>query len=73
MIGNYVDSDRLTQLKMLLKELAEGIDKKPGARDLAQLSKQYRETLREVEELEQSTASKDDELDRLLQPRWYAR
>lgn len=43
---------RLEQLKELLEILADEIDQRPGARDLAQLIKQYRETLKEIEELE---------------------
>lgn len=43
---------RLEQLKELLRILADEIDERPGARDLAQLSRQYRETLKEIEEIE---------------------
>ena len=65
MISNTIHSDRLTQLKSLLEILAEAIDRKPGARDLAQLSKQYRETLREIEELE-AAENIDDPISDLL-------
>ena len=58
-----VNGSRAEQLKSLLGILAEAIDKKPGARDLASLSKQYRETLKEIEELEDT---KPDELEKLL-------
>ena len=44
--------DRVDQLRNLLDILAEKINSDPGARDLAQLAKQYRETLKEIEELE---------------------
>jgi hypothetical protein len=43
---------RLEQLRELLEILADEIDQRPGARDLAQLSRQYRDTLKEIEELE---------------------
>lgn len=65
------EKDRFTQLKMLLQELAEAIDRKPGARDLAQLSKQYRETLREIEELEAYNNS-GDEIENILAARLSA-
>ncbi|MBQ3979965.1 MAG: hypothetical protein II634_04150 [Lachnospiraceae bacterium] len=59
------EGSRLEQLKELLSILAETIDSKPGARDLAQLAKQYRETLKEIEELERSTDT-DDEIGDIL-------
>ena len=65
-LGNIVgEGSRLEQLKELLSILAETIDSKPGARDLAQLAKQYRETLKEIEELERSTDT-DDEIGDIL-------
>lgn len=68
-LGNIVgEGSRLEQLKELLSILAETIDSKPGARDLAQLAKQYRETLKEIEELERSTDT-DDEIGDILQQR----
>lgn len=51
---------RLEQLKALLEVLAAAIDEEPGARDLAQLSKQYRETLREIEEIEGAEPTNDE-------------
>ena len=51
---------RLEQLKELLRILADEIDERPGARDLAQLSRQYRETLKEIEEIEGAQANDDD-------------
>ena len=65
---NGVEESRLSQLKELLKVLAQAIDKAPGARDLAQLAKQYRETLKEIEELERGTDT-DDEIGELLRQR----
>lgn len=57
---DVLHADRLTQLKSLLEILADEIDQRPGARDLAGLSRQYRETLREIEELETMTDDSDD-------------
>ena len=62
-----VNNPRLEQLHALLKILAEEIDERPGARDMAQLSRQYRDTLREIEELEGQAAP--DEISKLLQKR----
>lgn len=47
-----VASSRLDQLKALRDIIAESIDEKPGARDLAQLAKQYREIIAEIEGIE---------------------
>lgn len=46
------NKSRLDQLKALQVILAEEIDSRPGARDLAALAKQYRETLSEIEQIE---------------------
>ena len=43
---------RLEQLKQLAKVLAAGIDTCEDCRALPQLTKQYRETIREIEEIE---------------------
>lgn len=59
------ETDRLTQLKALRDVLAAKINDDPGARDLAQLAKQYRETLKEIEELEGNDDS-EDEISKLL-------
>ena len=45
---------RLEQLKALAKVLATGIDACKDCRALPQLTKQYRETIREIEEIEKS-------------------
>ena len=50
---------RLEQLRELLEILANEIDQRPGARDLAQLSRQYRDTLKEIEELEGAEPTND--------------
>ena len=63
-----MNDTRLAQLKALLEVLAASIDDKPGARDLAQLSKQYRETLKEIEEMEGETKD-NDEIGELLAER----
>lgn len=59
------ETDRLTQLKALRDVLAAKIDDDPGARDLAQLAKQYRETLKEIEEIEGENHG-EDEIEKLL-------
>lgn len=63
-----VASSRLDQLKALRDIIAEEIDKRPGARDLAQLAKQYRETIREIEEIEGAVPD-DDEIEGILTER----
>ena len=63
-----IHEDRLTQLRALLEYLAACIDELPGARDLASLSKQYRETLAEIEKLE-SKENHEDEISEILQDR----
>ena len=45
--------------------LAKEIDDEPGARDMASLAKQYRETLKEIEELE-GAEDDTDEIAKLL-------
>lgn len=59
------ETNRLTQLKALRDVLAAKINDDPGARDLAQLAKQYRETLKEIEELEGNDGA-EDEIGKLL-------
>ena len=61
------NEDRAVQLQMLLEILAEKIDQQPGARDLAQLVKQYRDTLAELEDIEEKTSSPDEIVDILAQ------
>lgn len=65
---------RLDQLRELLEILADEIDKRPGARDLAQLSRQYRETLKEIEEIE-GAQQNDDDISEILseRARWEVR
>lgn len=59
------ETNRLTQLKALRDVLAAKINDDPGARDLAQLAKQYRETLKEIEEIEGGEHG-EDEIEKLL-------
>lgn len=56
---------RLQQLRDLMEIVANKINSDPGARDLAGLAKQYREILREIEEIKGSEP-KDDEIAKLL-------
>ena len=68
-LGKIVNKEsRLAQLKALLQILAETIDTRPGARDLAQLSRQYRETLAEIEEIE-GAEQNDDDIEEILSAR----
>lgn len=60
--------DRLTQLKALAKVLAESIDTCDDARALPALAKQYRETVREIEEIE-GAVNHDDEIGAILAQR----
>ena len=59
------NDSREKQLKDLAEILADKINDDPGARDLAQLAKQYRETLKEIEEIE-GVSNGEDEIDKLL-------
>lgn len=65
---NTVNKPRAEQLKELLLVLAEQIDSKPGARDMASLARQYRETLKEIEEIE-GADDNDDDIGQLLAQR----
>ena len=51
---------RVEQLKALLLIVADEIDSRPGARDLAGLVKQYRELTKEIEEIEGSGNNEDE-------------
>lgn len=68
MMQEMVTQSRAEQLKELLQILAQEIDDKPGARDMASLAKQYRETLREIEEIE-GLDGNEDEISQLLSKR----
>lgn len=60
--------DRLTRLKELRDKLEEAIKECESMRDLAALSKQYRETIREIEDIE-GTGKTDDEIEGLIAER----
>ena len=60
--------DRLKQLKTLASVLATSIDKCDDVRALPQLAKQYRDTVREIEEIE-GTNSNGDEISEILAQR----
>lgn len=59
---------RLDQLKKLRDTLASSIDKCESMRDLAALSRQYRDTIREIEEME-GAPNDDDEVGAILAQR----
>lgn len=60
--------NRLKQLKTLAGILAQNIDDCEDARALPQLAKQYRETIREIEELE-GAQNHGDEIGEILAQR----
>lgn len=60
--------DRLAELKTLARILAERIDICESTRDLPALSRQYRETIREIEEIE-GVKDDGDEIADLLKGR----
>ena len=64
------NGDRLEQLRILSVLLAEQIeaDKADGGKNMPQLSKQYRETIKEIEDIEGASAE-DDEIWELLSKR----
>lgn len=57
--------DRLTQLVELRNIIADAIDKCDSMRDLASLSRQYRETLDEIEAIEDA-GERGDQIAELL-------
>lgn len=59
---------RLEQLKTLARVLAVNIDSCKDAKTLPQLAKQYRETIREIEEIE-GAADDTDEVSEILAQR----
>lgn len=52
--------DRLEMLKTLAAILAADIDECESSRDLAALSRQYRETIREIDAIENGEDSNDE-------------
>lgn len=61
-------TNRYDQLIALRDRLADAIDTCESMRDLAALSRQYRETIREIEEIEGATIH-DDEIAEILAER----
>lgn len=61
------NGERLEQLQTLLLILAEKIDSGPGARDLSQLAKQYRETAAEIAQL--TALEPNDDIAAILEER----
>ena len=59
---------RLEQLKQLARILASGIDTCKDCRALPALTKQYRETIREIEEIE-GVKDDGDEISKILEKR----
>ena len=59
---------RLEQLKTLARVLAVNIDSCKDAKTLPQLAKQYRETIRDIEEIE-GAADDTDEISEILAQR----
>jgi len=57
--------DRLSRLVALRDKLSNAIDECDSKRDLAALARQYRETLKEIEEIE-GTGNDESEIDKLL-------
>lgn len=62
------EGTRLEQLKTLALVIAEQIDAGDETHSMAQLARQYRETIREIEELEGVTNDGDD-IDAILTSR----
>ena len=60
--ANY--GDRLEKLKALAELLAEKMDEVKYIKDLSPLAKQYRETIKEIEEIE--GINDEDEISKLL-------
>ena len=54
------DGNRLEKLKALAELLAEKMDEVKYIKDLSPLAKQYRETIREIEEIEGNVEDTDE-------------
>ena len=59
-LGSMSEAGRLEQLTELRDILAESIDACESMRDLASLSRQYRETIREIESIESGEDDGDE-------------
>ena len=64
----FETAGRLNQLYELRDILAKAIDDCESMRDLAALSKQFRETTKEIEEIE-GAGTQDDEIEEILNKR----
>lgn len=62
------EGDRLEKLKALAELLAEKMDEVKYIKDLPPLAKQYRETIREIEEIE-GNVNEADEITEILRSR----
>ena len=62
------EGDRLEKLKALAELLAEKMDEVKYVKDLPPLAKQYRETIREIEEIE-GNVNEADEITEILRSR----
>lgn len=60
--------DRLGKLKAVAELLAKEMDKVKYSKDLPPLTKQYRETIKEIEEIEGQDCG-EDEIEKLLSGR----
>lgn len=63
------DGDRLEMLQLLAGMLAKRLDQGVDDKSLASVAKQYRDTLREIEELKGANGGGDQEIDELMQAR----
>lgn len=61
-------SDRLEKLKLLQDKLEVSLETCDD-KSLAAIARQYRETMKEIEELEGADAT-DDEIANIMQPTW---
>lgn len=68
LLSENTKAKRIDQLRELRDILADEIDQRPGARDLAALVKQYRETLAEIDLLG-GAEEQDDEITEILTKR----
>lgn len=63
-LSDLTESSQYEQLLALRKKLAIAIDECESKRDLAALSRQYRDVLKEIEEVK--TYNKESEIDKIL-------
>lgn len=63
-LSDLTESSQYEQLTALRKKLAIAIDECESKRDLAALSRQYRDVLKEIEEVK--AYSKESEIDKIL-------